>query len=436
MTILLVAALTMVALLYTVFTGGFIGFPLLLGLGLFSLLAKIQGTEGKAILKYQLLGAKKALVVLRVFMFIGGITGLWMISGTVPALINLGLSLIHPQFFILFAFLIPAVLSYLMGTSFGTVSTVGIALMVIARGAGLSEALVGGAIISGAYFGDRNSPMSSSANLVAGLTGTDLHRNVVLMFKTGLLPLILTTLLYGFFSFTAPLQTGEMPMLSDLQATFSMGLVPLLPAIVMLVLSLLKIDVKWAMGSSIVIAALVALGVQGASLQAVFQSALTGFYLPAGHPLATLIKGGGLLSMLKPAIIVTTACALAGLLEGTGMLAPIEKILSRAKGPFGRFSATFVTSIGAASFGCNQTIAVVLTDQLMTDAYEKADSQQDLAIDLENSAILLAALVPWNIAAFVPTTTLGISSTAYIPFAFFLYLVPLVHFVRRYHLGT
>lgn len=436
MTILLIAALTMAALIYTVFSGGFIGLPLLMGLGLFSFLARVQGTTSRDILRLQLKGAKKALVVLRVFVFIGGITGLWMISGTVPALIDLGLSLIHPQFFVLFAFIIPAVLSYLLGTSFGTISTVGVALMVIARGAGLSEALVGGAIISGAYFGDRNSPMSSSANLVAGLTGTNLHRNVVLMFKTGLLPLLLTVGLYGIFSFMAPLQVGEMPMLQEIRAAFKLGFFALLPALVMLVLSLSKIDVKWAMGSSILVAALVALGLQGASLTEVVKCLFTGFYLPAAHPLAALIKGGGLLSMLRPAIIVTTACALAGLLEGTGMLAPIEKMLSRAKGPLGRFSATFITSIGAASFGCNQTIAVVLTEQLMTGAYQEAASPEDLAIDLENAAILLAALVPWNIAAFVPTTTLGISSTAYIPFAFFLYTVPLVHFVRRGRLGT
>lgn len=429
MFVVLTGVITMAFLIYTVSIGGFIGYPLLGGLVLFSLLAYSQGHQTLQILGFQKRGALKALVVLRVFAFIGGITGTWLVSGTVAALISLGLKSLHPQWFILFSFLIPAGVSFLLGTSFGTISTIGVALMLIGRGAGLPEALVAGAIISGAYFGDRNSPMSSSANLVAALTETDLHQNVKLMFKSALVPLLLSLLFFAGMSIQHPLASTGLPILQDLEGTFNLNWTTLLPAIVMLLMALSRIDVKVAMGTSILVAIGVALFTQGANGLEVIKNAIFGYALPLDHPLANLLKGGGLVSMLKPAVIVTTACALAGLLEGTRMLEPLEHRLSQLKKPRARFSGTLGTSLVSAAFGSNQTIAIVFTEQLMDKAY--GQDRQPLAIAIENSAVLMAALVPWNIAALVPTTTLGVSTTGFIPFAVFLYLVPLYHWLRQ-----
>ncbi len=422
------ALITIVALIYTVVSGGFIGYPLILGLMLFSALALYQGHHYKAVLNHLLRGAKKALVVLRVFVFIGGITGIWLASGTVAGLIDVGLKLLHPQWFILFAFAIPAVVSILIGTSFGTVSTVGVALMLIGRGAGLPEALVAGAIISGAYFGDRNSPMSSSANLVATLTETDLHQNVVDMFKTAFVPLGLSLVFYGVMSVLYPLNSGDIPFVALLGENYRLGIIPLLPAIVVLVMAIGRLDVKWAMGASILVAIGVSLWYQHMPLSDVLRSLTTGYQLDNSNALATYFKGGGLLSMLKPGIVVTTACALAGLMEGTNMLALFENYLSTIQRPRARFGATILTSIASASFGCNQTIAIVFAEQLLDKAY--GTSRRALAIAIENSAVLIAALIPWNIAALVPTTTLDVSAVGFIPFAVFIYLVPLVYFIR------
>lgn len=425
MSTMLIGFITMAALIYTVVMGGFIGYPLLLGLVLFSGLAYKQGNPISTIINLLKHGARKALVVLRVFVFIGLITGAWLSSGTVAGLISLGLDLLHPQWFILFAFLIPAFVSFLLGTALGTVSTVGVALIIIGRGSGLPEAMVAGAIISGAYFGDRNSPMSSSANLVATLTGTNLHQNVIDMFKTALVPLGFTLVFYSILAHLYPLSTGEMPLISALDNTFDLSPLALLPAAIMLVLAFTKIDVKWAMGISIIVACFVSIFLQANSVFETISAMLFGFELPSGHALALLIKGGGLVSMIKPGIIVTTACALAGLMEGTKMLATLEDRLTKLKSPRARFGGTLGISLVSAGLGSNQTIGIVFTEQIMAKAY--GDKHRDLAIGIENSAVLLAAIIPWNIAALVPTTTLGVHPYSFIPYAIFLFCVPLYH---------
>lgn len=427
MSILLVAMITMAALIFTVVNGGFIGLPLLLGLTLFSALAAVRGHTLKAILSFQLKGAKKALVVLRVFVFIGMITGSWLASGTVAALMDLGLTLLHPAWFILFAFAIPAAVSFLLGTSFGTISTIGVALMLIGRGAGLPEPLVAGAIISGSYFGDRGSPMSSSANLVASLTSTDLHQNVLDMMKTAVLPLMATLAFYAGASWLYPLDNAGIPWLSAMQDTYALGFIALLPALTVLVLGLARIDVKWAMGISVAMASGVALWHQQLSPQILVESIFWGYQLPLGHQLAALFKGGGILSMLKPSIVVTTACALAGLMDGTNMLKALENFLQRFKTARARFGATIGISLLSGSFGANQTIAIVFTEQLMDQTY--GEDRRELAMAIENSAVLIAPLIPWNIAALVPTTTLAVSPTGFLPFAVFLYLVPLIYWL-------
>ena len=434
MSIAIVALITITALIVTVVNSGFIGYPLILGLCLFGGLALAKGHAFKHVFLSMYRGAKKALVVLRVFIFIGGITGVWLVSGTVASLIDLGLSLLHPQWFVLFAFLIPAGVSFLLGTSFGTISTVGVALMLIGRGAGLPEPLVAGAIISGSYFGDRNSPMSSSANLVASLTGTDLHQNVKDMFRTAIIPLLLTLVFYGVMSLLNPLKSGEIAFSLLLKETYQLGIIPLLPAIIILVLGFMRKDVKWAMAISIGIAGFIGVLYQNIPWQEVLKSAVLGYQLPSEHVLATYFKGGGVISMLKPSIVVTAACALAGLMEGTQMLKSLEIYLERIQQPTKRFGATLLTSLAAASFGCNQTIAIVFTEQLMDKAYRF--HRRNLAIGIENSAVLLAALIPWNIAALVPTTTLNVSPAGFIPYAVFLYLVPLGHLLlhKRYSL--
>lgn len=418
-------------LLFSIYKGIFVGIPLLIGLCIFTFISWRKEFSLKDICMMSFNGGKKAFVVLKIFILIGAITAIWMAAGTVPAIVYYGIKLINPSYFILYAFLISSLVSVLLGTSLGTVSTVGLALIVMAKGGNVDLNLAAGAIIAGAYFGDRCSPMSSSANLVANLTETDIFTNIRNMFSSSVIPFILSIILYTVFSFTQPLSFVESSIDREILNSFHIDWLVLLPAILIVVFSVFKVNVKSSMLCSILIAVLLSVFIQHHNMKDIINYLFFGFYLNPDNPLYSIIKGGGILSMWQAALVVYVSCALAGIFAGTNMLSSVEKVLARAKTRVELFACTIVVSILTAAFGCNQSMATVLTNQLVTSTYqEKHIDKYTLALDLENTGIVLAALIPWNIAAFVPTTTMDVSPVGFIPYAFYLYLLPLVCFVR------
>ncbi len=413
-------------LIFSIYKGIFVGYPLFFSFLTFSLVAWKRGFSIKAIAKMSYAGGRKAFVVLKVFVLIGSITGIWMASGTVPAIVYYGIQYMNPSYFILYAFLISSVVSFLLGTALGTVSTVGIALILMAKSGNVHIGIATGAIMAGAYFGDRCSPMSSSANLVANLTETNLHSNIRNMFKTSLIPFILSIVIYFILSHQEPLTFVGNRIDSEIINVFIINWVVLLPAIIILIFSIIKLNVKLSMLVSIVTASFIAVHLQGYTFLDVLKFILLGFHLEISSPLRNIIKGGGIISMWKASLVVFISCSLAGIFDTTNLLGKVESILRNAKTRYDLFVYTVIMSIITAALGCNQSISIVLTNQLMEKSY--SDKNQ-LAIDLENTAVLLAALIPWNIAAFVPTTTLEVSNTSFIPYAFYLYFVPIYNMI-------
>jgi NhaC family Na+:H+ antiporter len=417
-------------LLAGVFKGVFVGYPLMLSLIIFIIIGIRRGFKLKSLIIMAFRGGKKSLVVLKIFVLIGGITAAWMASGTVPAIVYYGLKLLRPDLFILSAFLISAFVSFLIGTSFGTIGTVGIALMVMARGGGVSVSVTAGAILSGAYFGDRCSPMSSSANLIATLTKTDLYINIKNMFKTALVPFVATCLIYFIFSKSYPLNASGGNITFEISSVYNVHLITLLPAVVILVFSLFKFNVRTLMILSILIASILGVTLQDLGIVDMLKYIIFGYKIPFESPLQAIIKGGGILSMLKVSLVVFISSGFTGIFEETEMLKYIETLLGKVKGRSSTFLSTILISIASAAFGCSQALSVILTQMLVKKNYEANSIKEDsLAVDLENTAIVIAPLIPWNIAGLVPLTTLE-AGTASILFAFYLYLIPLWNFVH------
>jgi len=208
---------------------------------IFFIIALKRGVSIRDGFRYLIEGGKESLGVLKIFILIGAIVSLWMISGTVPSIVYYGINLIHPSFFAVSAFILSAFISMLLGTSFGTIGTVGISLIVMARAGGGNTLIIAGAILSGAYLGDRASPMSSSANLVASITNTNLYDNIKRMTKTSLMPLILSLGLYLFLSLFMPVNYSNSDILSQLTETFNINIIALLPALIIIVLSFFKL---------------------------------------------------------------------------------------------------------------------------------------------------------------------------------------------------
>jgi NhaC family Na+:H+ antiporter len=417
--------ITFVLLLLSVYKGIFLAYPLLIALLLFSILAWRRGYELKDILTMAYNGGKKSVIVIKVFILIGAIMAIWMASGTVPAIVYYGVRFIRPDVFILCAFLISCLVSFLIGTSVGTSGTVGIALIVIAKSGGVNAAATAGAIIAGAYFGDRCSPMSSSANLVAYLTETNIYENIKNMFKTCIVPFCGSVIFYYVLSKMFPLHNSANDINNEILRTFSVNMIVLLPALIIIMFSIFKVDVKISMLVSIIIAFLIGVIVQHETVLSCTKFIIFGYSTDKSNPLYTIIQGGGMLSMLKTSLIIYVASAFAGIVDGTKMLNSIEEITQKANSRYEIFRNVAITSIFTAAIGCSQAFAVILTDILNKKAYEKNKIDNYCrSIDLENTAIVIAGLVPWNIALLVPITILGAKASC-IPYSFYIYSLPL-----------
>lgn len=424
-------------LLFNAIKGYFIAYPLLFTLGLISFTLYRRGFSTQALMKMGLTGSKKALPVLYILLLIGAVISVWMAAGTVPAIVYYGIQLISPSWFILSAFILTSLVSLLIGTSFGAASTIGVALMMMSRGSDVNSHWVAGAIIAGAYFGDRCSPMSSSAHLVATITRTNLYVNLKNMMATGLLPFGISCLLYFSFSLLHPVQLTNSNLIEALDRVFNLHYITLLPALVILVLAIFRADVKLSMLASIAVGMTLAIAIQHYSLLQVLSFAITGFQLEENRQgndaLQAILLGGGMGAMAKVCIVVCISTAISGILSGTRALQPLEAQLQQVKSRASLFGSTACIGLASAAFGCTQTIAILLTQQLVERRYHnwaKGDQANDsLALDLENTVIVLAPLIPWNIAGLVPATIL-MTDWGFIPYAFYLYLIPLLNYVQ------
>jgi NhaC family Na+:H+ antiporter len=302
--------------------------------------------------------------------------------------------------------------------------------MVMARGSNVNPHLIAGAIVAGAYFGDRCSPMSSSAHLIATLTETKIHTNLKNMVRTAIVPLVVSTLVYLVLSRLNPVQIANNALIPEIKKVFEINLIVFLPALVVLILSLFRVEVKLTMLISVIAALAIGKGVQGYSFFQLFKFMMLGYSPEGTTSLKHILSGGGVVSMAKVSLVVIVSTALAAIFAETKTLSAIEGFLNKAKSRSELFLGTTTIGIASAAFGCTQTIAILLTQQLVQDKYERSQlDNYQLAVDLENTAVVLSPLIPWNIAGLVPATLL-MTDSGFIPYAFYLYLLPVFSFIQ------
>ena len=399
-------------------------YALAVGYVIFFFYGVTRGFGAKRVFFMSVNGVKTVKNLLITFLLIGVVTALWRAAGTIPMIICYASTLIHPSAFLVLAFLLNALVSLLTGTAFGTSATMGVICMTMALAMGISPLYAGGAILSGVYWGDRCSPVSTSALLVSELTKTDLYDNIKKMFKTGMIPTVITCVIY----LVLGMASGGSGEIMDMQALFSLGFerhwVLVLPALTILVLAAFRVKVKQTLTVSAAMAAVLAIAVQKMELLELLKTMLLGYETKVPE-LTSMMNGGGVSSMVRTAVIVGLSSSFSGIFEGTGLLNNMKQYVAKISEKTTAFGATFVVSVLTSMIACNQTLAVILTHQLCRDVEE---DQKKMAIYLENTAIVMAPLVPWSIAGAVPLATVGapIGSMA---MACYLYILPLVHLV-------
>ena len=413
-------------LIICIITGKSILYALLAGLIIFSLYGKKQGYSWRQINRMALQGVWKVKNILLTFILIGMLTALWRQAGTIPAIICYTVHLIKPSTFLLMTFLLNCLISVLTGTALGTAATIGVVCATMASALGIPSWMTGGAILSGVYFGDRCSPVSTSALLVAELTETGIYTNIKNMIKSALAPFTITCILYLTVSIQLHGKT-EMPDLGHaFGSEFRLSWIALLPAAVILLLSVMQAGVKIAMIASIVTAIPVCIGLQNMAFTELPELLLNGFH-STDVTVAAMLNGGGITSMLKVGAIVCISSSYSGIFQATGILNGFQKMVCLLADRTKPYFAVLVTSILTSVMACNQTLAIMLTGQLCS---RTEPDKLRFANNLEDSAVLIAPLVPWSIACAVPLTAAGAPGYSVL-FAVFLYLLPLCDLVLK-----
>jgi NhaC family Na+:H+ antiporter len=383
-----------------------------------------------------------------ILLAVGSVIGTWILAGIVPTMIYYGLSILTPSIFYLAACLICSVVSLATGSSWTTVGTIGVALIGIATAQDLNLGIAAGAIISGAYFGDKMSPLSDTTNLAPAVTGTNLFIHIRHMTWTTTPSFIVALILFALAGLASetPANINQLEIIREsLDNQFTIGLHLMIPVIVVLVLVMLKVPAF----PSLLIGALLG-GVFAAIFQqkivldyvgdpnlpyflalikGVWMGLYAGFEINSGNQvLDNLLSRGGMSSMLQTVWLIISAMLFGAVMETTGMLQVIaERILRAVRGTGSLIATTLITSIGMNVIAADQYIAIVIPGRMFRKEYERRGlDPKNLSRTLEDSGTLTSVLVPWNTCGAFMAQTLGVSTLTYAPFVFFNLLNPLI----------
>ncbi|HEY9054569.1 MAG TPA: Na+/H+ antiporter NhaC family protein [Rectinemataceae bacterium] len=411
--LLLACALLGLPMLYAVIAGLVMFF--LFGLG--------RGISAGRLFRAMVPGFRKSLIVVVVILLMGAMSAAWRASGLMALLVAHGLSLIYAPLFLLFAFLLCAGFSFILGSSLGAASVMGILVFTLGRAGGVAPLPTAGAILSGIYFGDRASFLSSSALLVSTLCRVEHRAHLRAMQKSAVFPFLASAALYALLCLFFPFDPGRAREVLSLREFFELGN-PLLwlPLAFVFLPAFTRISLPYSIALSAIAASALAIGIQGVDAAAALRYLIFGFSRPIDHPQLSLLYGGGLLSMVKPMLVVFFSGALPPLLKELGTLGPYQDRLAALAAKSNPFAAALASGIAASAAGCSQTLAVFLQAPLLEKVYPEGRNEKK-ALAMGNSSILISALVPWNIAMAAPLAIIGASAASGL-FAFYLYLTP------------
>ena len=410
--------------------------PMLIGVLIASLVAIKIGYSWKFIENSMIKGISQAMQSIIILAIIGVLIGIWILSGVVPTMIYYGLMILKPSIFLVATVLITSITSLATGTSWGTAGTMGIALMGIASGLGIPAPVTAGAVLSGAYFGDKMSPLSDTTNLAPAMAGTDVFTHIKAMFKPTLLAYGLTLLIFGFLSLkykgaSADLSNVDV-IAKGLKDSFTISPVLLLAPLVVIISIAKKLPAVPGISLGIIIAAILGPIYQGVNFGDILSAGLNGYVSNTGlEAVDKLLTTGGLNNMMSSISLTIIAMMFGGIAEETGILeAIVKKFLHRVKSVVGLVISTILTCFFTNATMPEQYISIVVPGRMFKNEYKdrKIDPRL-LSSTLESGGTVTSAMIPWNTCGTYMSTVLGVSTVHYLPFLFFNLLMPLVQVI-------
>ena len=407
--------------------------PMFIGVIVAALVALKIGYKWNQIEEAMIVGVTQALQSVLILAIIGILIGVWIVAGVVPSMIYYGLNILSPSIFLVATVIITSITSLATGTSWGTAGTMGIALMGIAQGMGIPAPITAGAVISGAYFGDKMSPLSDTTNLAPAMAGTDVFTHIKAMMKPTIVAYALSLLIFGVISFNYSGVGADTSAVGILQAglkkSFNISPLLLLPPIIVIGTIAMKMPAIPGITLGIISAAVLAPIFQGSSLGDILSSGMAGYVSNTGvESLDNLLTSGGLENMMYSISLTILAMMFGGIAERTGQLeAIVNVLLSRVRSATGLVSMTILTGIVSNATMPEQYISIVVPGRMYADEYrERGYDPRLLSSTLESGGTVTGALIPWNTCGVYMSGVLGVSVLKYAPFALFNLLMPIV----------
>lgn len=382
----------------------------------------------------------KGMPAILILITVGAMVGTWMTSGTIPMMIYYGVQIVSPKWLLVTAFLITCLVSVATGTSWGSVATMGVALMGIASALGVNPAATAGAVIAGSYFGDKISPLSDTTNLAPLAAGSNLYEHIGHMFWTTVPATIVSLVVYAVVGLNANTAAGATSeavtnMMAQLDQMYNWNILILLPVILVLAGSLLKLPTIPVMILSTVVAGVEGIFMQGISLGNVLTSTVSGFNVTmitrpgfdaanAAFEVTKLLNRGGMNGIMSTTLLVFCAFCFAGIMSRAGCLEVVLKaILSVAKTTGSLILATVISCITMALTTGNSYLSILIPGEMFRDAYkERGLHPKNLSRTLEDAGTVFVPLVPWSAAGAYMAATLGVETLDYLPWAILCYI--------------
>ena len=376
-----------------------------------------------------------------ILLLVGALAGTWKVSGIIPAMVYYGLNLVDPAVFLPLTLVVSTLVSLTTGSSYTTSATVGIALVAVGIAFNIPSGMTAGAVISGAYFGDKMSPLSDTTNLAPAMAGTDLYSHIKYMTYTTFPTYAVTLVVFIILSYNMEITSaGEMSDIRSLSDTIlnDFHISPLLfliPALVIL-LAFLKVRPVIALSFGILGAIVFSIIFQNNILESIDSSRPTSILLSVftdtsiptdNERIVRLYDSGGMKGMLWTIYLTISAMIFGGSMDGIGALKKITNyLLNKAKSTFGLFASTAASCLGINIVASDQYLAIVIPGKMFKDAYEEKNlSAVNLSRTLEDTGTVTSALIPWNTCGAYHYGVLGVSVTDYFVYAIFNWLSPI-----------
>lgn len=369
---------------------------------------------------------------LLILLSVGMMVGIWIIGGTVPTLLYYGLKICSPNIIVPLAFVLCAITSLFTGTSFGSIATMGLALFGVGTSMGISAPLMAGAVCSGAFFGDKMSPLSDTTNVAADMSGTPLYDHIGSMMYTTVPATVICLVLYtvlGIRNASANADLSNIELILDtLGANFNISVIALVPAVLVLLTSALKAPAVPAMLGCTAVSGVFACLLQKISLSAMLGAAMNGFSSDTGVAMVDkILSRGGMTSMYSTVAIIILSATMGAVLEKSGVIDSLVNnvLLKAVHKPCGLILSTMVYCYSLLLISGHQVMPIILGGRTFRPAYDRMGIQSKvLPRTLEDTCTIGAPMVPWGTSCAYMFSVLGIG-IAYIPYAFLCYIVPL-----------